>query len=155
DVAPTIHDESIDAATLDAMQQACVESFPDFRRYMHAKARALGLERLTWYDLSAPVGSGNRSYSWPEAEAFIREQFGRSSARRAEFAERTFRERWIDAEPRPGKEGGAYCTGLRPGESRILMNYDGSFNNVSTLAHELGHAYHNLNLKDRTPLQKM
>ena len=155
DVAPTLHDEGIDAETLDAMQTACVESFPDFRRYMHAKARALGLERLTWYDVTAPVGSGNRSYTWEEAEGFIREQFGRYSARMAEFADRTFQERWIDAEPRPGKEGGAYCTSLHPGISRIMMNYDGSFNNVSTLAHELGHAYHNLNLKDRTPLQKM
>lgn len=154
DVEPTLHEESIDAATLEAMQAACVESFPDFRRYLRAKAAALGLERLAWYDLTAPVGSVSRRYSWEDAEAFIREQFGCYSPRMREFADRTFRERWIDAEPRAGKEGGAYCTGLRPGESRILMNFDGSFNSVSTLAHELGHAYHNLNLKERTPLQK-
>jgi oligoendopeptidase F len=153
DVAPTLIDNHIDRAALDAMQQACVEAFPDFRRYMRAKARALGLERLAWYDVSAPVGEGGRSYTWPDAESFIREQFGRYSARMAGFADRSFRERWIDAEPRAGKEGGAFCTGLRPGESRILMNYDRSFNSVSTLAHELGHGYHNLNLQARTPLQ--
>ncbi|HLJ54667.1 MAG TPA: M3 family metallopeptidase, partial [Chthonomonadaceae bacterium] len=66
----------------------------------------------------------------------------------------TFREHWTDAGPRVGKQGGAYCTGLRPGVSRIFMNFDGSFNSVSTLAHELGHAYHNLNMKDRTVLQR-
>jgi pepF/M3 family oligoendopeptidase len=153
DVEPTLFSNGIDRETLEAMQQACVESFPDFRRYLHAKARALGLARLAWYDLQAPLGGASAVYPWPEAEACIREQFGAYSERMASFADRAFRERWIDAEPRPGKEGGAYCTGIRPGESRVLMNYDGSFNSVSTLAHELGHAYHNLNLKDRAPLQ--
>jgi pepF/M3 family oligoendopeptidase len=153
DVEPTLLQNSIDRPTLEAMQQACVESFPDFRRYMKAKARALGLERLAWYDVNAPVGEGSQTYNWPQAEAFICEQFGAYSDRMREFADRSFKERWTDAEPRPGKEGGAYCTGPLPGISRILMNYDGSFNSVSTLAHELGHAYHNLNLKDRKPLQ--
>jgi pepF/M3 family oligoendopeptidase len=153
DVEPTLLDNSIDRQTLEAMQQACVESFPDFRRHLRAKARALGLERLAWYDLQAPLGDQTRVDTWPEAEAFIQEQFGRYSERMASFADRTFRERWIDAEPRAGKEGGAYCSQVRPGESRILMNYDGSFNSLSTLAHELGHGYHNLNLERRRPLQ--
>lgn len=138
DVEPTLLENSIDRGTLDSMQQACIESFPDFRRYLHAKARALGLPRLAWYDLEAPVGETSRAYTWPEAEAFIREQFGRYSERLAAFADRSFRESWIDAEPRAGKEGGGFCTLLRPGESRILMNYDGSFGSVSTLAHERG-----------------
>ena len=154
DVAPTLNSNSIDAETLTAMQQACVESFPDFRRYMAAKARALGLERLAWFDLTAPVGKIEAAWSWPAAEKFVRDNFARYSDRLADFATRSFQERWIDAEPRVGKEGGAYCTGVRPGESRIMMNYDGSFTSVSTLAHELGHAYHNLNLRDRTPLQR-
>ncbi len=152
DVEPTLLANGIDAATLAAMHEACVESFPDFRRYMRAKARVLGLEQLAWYDMSAPVGMAARRYSWSEAEDFIRTQFGAYSQKLADFADRTFRESWTDAEPRPGKEGGAYCTGVRPGESRVMMNYDGSFNSVSTLAHELGHAYHNLCLKDRPPL---
>jgi pepF/M3 family oligoendopeptidase len=155
DVEPTLIANSIDRRTLAAMQEACVEAFPDFRRYMHAKARALGLERLAWYDVNAPVSeAGSRTYTWDEAQAFIAEQFGRYSERMRSFAERSFRERWIDVGPRPGKEGGAYCASIRPGESRVLLNYDGSFNGVSVLAHELGHAYHNLNLKHRTALQK-
>jgi len=153
DVEPTLLANSIDRATLDAMQQACIDALPDFRRYLRAKARALGVERLAWYDLGAPVGESTRVYTWPEAEGFIREQFDRYSERMAAFADRSFREAWIDAEPRAGKEGGGFCMQTRPGESRILFNYDGSFNSVSTLAHELGHAYHNLNLEHRAPLQ--
>jgi pepF/M3 family oligoendopeptidase len=153
DVEPTLSGNSIDAATLAAMQNACVASFPDFRRYMKAKARALNLEQLAWFDLIAPLGSDGKKWSWDETEAFTQENFGRYSEKLATFARRSFDEKWIDAPPVPGKVGGAYCTGTRPGESRVLMNFDGSFNAVSTLAHELGHAYHNLCLENRTPLQ--
>ena len=155
DVAPTLVGNSISEPILEAMQQACAESFADFRRYMAAKARAIGLERLAWYDLTAPVGSESRVWEWPEAVEFILTNFGRYSERLRAFAQRAFDERWVDAEPRVGKEGGAYCTGLLPGVSRVFMNYDGSFTSVSTLAHELGHAYHNLNLSERTPIQRM
>ncbi len=153
DVEPTLTANGVDAETLAAMQAACVESFPDFHRYLAAKARALGVERLAWYDVTAPLGQATAAWSWEDAEGFIRRQFGRYSSWLADFADTAFRERWVDAEPRVGKEGGAYCTGLRPGESRVMMNFDGSFTSVSTLAHELGHAYHNLNLKDCLPLQ--
>jgi oligoendopeptidase F len=154
DVEPTLLSNGINRAALDAMQQACVESFPCFRRYMAAKAKAMGLERLSWFDLTAPIGATVKRYSWPEAEAFIIKNFERYSERMAEFAAHSFEDRCIDAEPRMGKQGGAYCTGVLPGISRIMMNFDGSFNSVSTLAHELGHGYHNLNLKDRTALQR-
>jgi pepF/M3 family oligoendopeptidase len=152
DVVPTLLRNQIDPETMAAMQTACVESLPDFRRYMRVKARALGLERLAWYDVSAPLGGDGRRYSWPEAEVFIRGQFGRYSGRMHSLAERAFREGWIDAEPREGKAGGAFCMPVRGGESRILMNYDGSSLSISTLAHELGHAYHNLNLERRPQL---
>ena len=154
DVEPTLLSNGIDRPTLDAMQTACVEAFPDFRRYMALKAKALGVEKLAWHDLLAPLGETSRRYAWPEAEDVIRTNFRAFSNRMADFADTSFREKWIDAEPRFGKEGGAYCTGMRPGESRVFMNFDGSANGVSTLAHELGHAYHNLNLKDRSPLQR-
>jgi len=155
DVEPTLLYNSIDAGTLAAMQEACVESFPDFRRYMAAKARALGIETPAWYDLNAPVGAASRRWSWDEATEFVRINFGLYSDRLQAFAERAFGDRWVDAEPRVGKEGGAYCSGVRPGESRVMMNFDGSFTSVSTLAHELGHAYHNLNLAGRRPLQRL
>ena len=153
DVEPTLIGNSIDAATLKAMQDACAASFPDFRRYMKAKARALNLEKLEWFDLGAPVGKSNSEWSWAASQQFLSENFGVYSPRMAQFSDRAYDENWMDAPPRMGKIGGAYCTGTRPGESRILTNFDGSYNAVSTVAHELGHGYHNLCLENRTPLQ--
>ena len=154
DVAPTLISNSIDAPTLDAMQSACVAALPDFRRFIKAKARMLGVEQLAWYDLVAPVASSESAWSYDQAQEFLQENFGRYSPRMSEFARRAFDEKWIDAPPHLGKVGGAYCTGIAPGVSRILSNYDGSYTAVSTLAHELGHGYHNLCLEARTPLQK-
>jgi pepF/M3 family oligoendopeptidase len=139
-------DNRIDRPTLDAMMDAARDSFPDFRRYLRAKARMLGLEQLPWYDLFAPVGASTRAWDYDEASAFIVEQFGSYSQRMSDFAARAFRENWIDAEPRPGKRDGAFCMPLRAEESRILSNYQPGFKSVLTLAHELGHGYHNLNL---------
>ena len=147
-------DNNIDRQTLDAMMTAARESFPDFRRYLRAKARALGVGQLAWYDLFAPVGSVGQVWTFEEAEAFIVEHFGAYSSRLSNFAARAFRERWIDAEPRRGKVDGAYCTWLRKDESRVFANFKAAFGGVSTLAHELGHAYHNLNLAQRTALQR-
>lgn len=144
----------IDRETLDAMLGAARASFPDFRRYLKAKAKYLGVERLAWFDLFAPTAKGGRSWSYGEGEKFVAEQFGTYSPELKAFAERAFAERWIDAEPRPGKRDGAFCMGLRKDESRVLMNYKDAFGAVSTLAHELGHAYHNVCLAERTPMQK-
>ncbi len=148
----------IDRATLDAMFSAVREAFPDLRRYLRAKARLLGLPALAWYDLFAPVSvgsSGNgRVWDFPTAEAFIVEQFGTYSERMRAFGERAFRERWIDAEPRAGKSDGAFCMQLVGDESRILANYTVAYGGVSTLAHELGHGYHNLVKAPLTELQR-
>ena len=143
----------IDEATLRAMLETAESFFPDFRRYLRAKARALGLERLAWYDLSAPVGGdeGER-WAWDTATRFVLDRFGDYSDRLRGLGERAIAERWIDAEPRPGKRDGAFCMRIRDGESRILANYRPSFDGLNTLAHELGHAYHNLNFKGVPPL---
>ncbi len=146
---------NIDADTLAAMQAACAKSFPDFRRYFRAKGKLLGRENgLKFFDLFAPVGQTSKSWSYPEATAFIVEQFGTFSGRLSGYAARAFRENWIDAEPRDGKRDGAFCMGVRADESRIMMNFEPSLDSVSTLAHELGHGYHNLNLVNRTPTQR-
>lgn len=152
DVEPTLLTNGIDAATLEAMQTACIESFPDFRRYMTSKAAKLGIGKLAWHDLLSPIGQEDKVYSWKEAKSFIVENFAQYSSRLANFADRSFKENWHDAEMRPGKQTGAYCSGIQPGVSRIMLNFDGSYNSVSTLAHELGHAYHNLNLENRPSL---
>src|SRR5579859_347280 len=146
---------SIDRATLDAMLSAARASFPDFRRYLQTKARLLGLPRLAWYDIDAPVVETDQVWEYDDAVHFIVEQFGTYSPRLSQFAARAFREHWIDAEPRPGKVGGAYCTEIMADQSRILANFTPSYSGMSTLAHELGHAYHNLNLVQRSPLQRI
>ena len=145
---------NLDRATLDAMMQAAREVFADFRRYLQAKARLLGLKKLAFYDLFAPVGSSTSTWSYADAQAFITSNFGSFSPKLRGLAERAFGENWIDVAAHEGKVGGAFCMRIRSGESRILTNYKPSFGGVSTLAHELGHAYHNLNLAARTPFQR-
>lgn len=134
----------MDKATLDAMLEAMHDSFPMFRRYWHAKAKLLGKDRLAWWDISAPVGSLDKVYTWEETRAFILENFGTFSPDLAAWAGRAFDENWMDVPPRDGKRAGAFCMGV-PGvkESRILLNFDGSLDQISTVAHELGHGWHN------------
>ncbi len=136
---------------LDAMLGVMTESLPLFRRYFRAKAKMLGLPGLAWYDLFAPIKPGDTKsageiWSWERVSRFIPEMFDTLSIEMGDFARRAFSEGWIDASPRNGKVGGAYCTNLplagNGGESRILCNFDGSFDSVSTVAHELGHAWH-------------
>ena len=134
----------IDRKTLDAMLGAMHDSFPMFRKYFKAKAKKLGKEKLPWWDVFAPMGKADKVYSFQEARGFILENFGRFSPELSAFAKRAFDKKWIDAEQRDGKRAGAYCTevqGLK--ESRVFSNFDGTFDAVGTLAHELGHAFHN------------
>ncbi|MCB0116190.1 MAG: M3 family oligoendopeptidase [Caldilineaceae bacterium] len=153
-LAVSLFQNNIDQASLDAMLTAARESFPDFRRYLQAKARLLGLEKLAWFDIFAPIGHSSHSWAYSEGMEFIVAQFGAFSDKMRGLAERAFAENWIDAEPRPGKRDGAFCMRLRGEESRILANFKSDFTAVRTLAHELGHAYHNLNLAPRTVTQK-
>jgi oligoendopeptidase F len=149
-----VFDSNIDRRTLDAMLEAARDAFPHFRRYLRAKARALGIEALAWYDIFAPMGESTRVWEYGEATDFIVEQFGTYSSRMSEFAARAFRERWVDAEPRTGKRDGAFCMPLRRDESRVFTNYKPAYAGMSTLAHELGHAYHNLVKAPRTMMQR-
>jgi pepF/M3 family oligoendopeptidase len=144
----------IDRRTLEALLGSIREHFPTFRRYLKAKARKLGQERLAWWDLFAPVG-GHLDMTWDEARRFIEEKLGTFSADMGEFARTAFARRWIDAGPRDGKRGGAFCMAVvGVDESRVLMNFDGSFEQVSTLAHELGHGYHNHCQRGLEPLRR-
>lgn len=133
----------IDQETLDALLASMRDSFPVFRRYFRSKAAKLGKETLPWWDLLAPVGDAELHYSWDDTIDFVIGQFGTFSGELADFAKNAFGKRWIDAEPRDGKVGGGFCmfvAGVE--ESRILCNFDGSFDQLSTVAHELGHAFH-------------
>jgi oligoendopeptidase F len=146
----------IDRETLDAMMGAMRDSFPVFRKYLKAKAQRLGHEGgLPWWDLFAPIGETTRKYSWPETRAFLTTQFRTFSNTLADFTETAFDRNWIDAESRPGKRGGAFCMGvLGVQEPRILCNFDGSLDQVFTVAHELGHGYHFTLMRGKTPIQR-
>ena len=134
----------IDRPTLEAMLGAMQASFPVFRRYFQAKARRLGTEKLAWWDIFAPTGKTGRSFSFDEAREFICEHFNNFSPELGDYARHAMNNNWIDAEQREGKRGGAFCMGVPlVKESRILSNFDGSLGQVSTLAHELGHGFHN------------
>ena len=142
--------------TLEAMLAAMVEYLPKFRQYLQAKARLLGHENgLPWYDLFAPVGTSGRKYTTEEARDMLVELFASFDAELARMVQTAFNEEWIDFFPRDGKSGGAFCAGVDCiGESRILTNFDGTLTDVVTLAHELGHAFHNLCIQNHRPLNK-
>ncbi len=146
----------IDRETLDAMLQAMRDSFPTFQRYFKAKAKRLGKESLPWWDLFAPMGKSSRTFTYPEAQKFVLENFGKFSEELADFANTAFVKNWIDVGPRKGKRAGAFCMRV-PGvkESRVMLNFEGNLDWVFTLAHELGHGFHNHCLfeADRSALQ--
>ena len=141
---------NMDRETLDALLAAMEESLPMFRRYFRLKARLLGYQGgLKFYDLFAPVGKMRGGYTPEEARELLVQEFGAFSPRMAAMIGRAFDERWIDMYPREGKTGGAFCSGMHPlGISYVLANFEGSYGSVSTLAHELGHAYHNECMRD-------
>ncbi|GAB4276722.1 MAG: M3 family oligoendopeptidase [Candidatus Promineifilaceae bacterium] len=149
-----LQENVMDRKTLDAMMAATRNAYPDFQRYLKARAKALGLPVLTGYDRLVPLGEGEQQWSWQDARQFILDQFGTYSDKMRRMAERAFDEKWIDAEPRDGKRGGAFCMTMPKGDSRILCNFEPGFTSVGTLAHELGHAYHNVNLGQRSAINR-
>lgn len=140
----TLIKSRMDEKILKAMFTAIEENLPVFHKYFRKKAELLGHKNgLPFYDLFAPVGKINRTFTYEEAREYIVNNFRTFSDKLADFADHAFKNQWIDAEPREGKSGGAFCSNLHPiKESRIMANFDGSFSNVITLAHELGHGYH-------------
>lgn len=151
----SVEQSRITQATLDALVQVMKESLPMFRRYFQAKARYLGLPKLAFYDLFAPAGRSTERWSFDTIEKMIVEQFGSFSEEMGRLAGTAFQQRWIDAQPRDGKVGGAYCISFPlTRSSRILCNYDGSFEDLTTVAHELGHAYHHEVLKDAPAIHR-
>lgn len=150
---PVLEASAVERAAFDAMQRAVDASLPDFRRYLAAKARLLGKARCAFWDLFAPVGDAP-TRSWADATAEVERAFAGYGDDLVDLARAALGESWVDAGPREGKVGGGFCMHVGDGASRILMNFDGSIDSVHTLAHELGHAYHNRALRPRTPLQR-
>ncbi|MBQ4601137.1 MAG: M3 family oligoendopeptidase [Oscillospiraceae bacterium] len=142
--------------TLDAMLEAMDEYLPKFWQYLKAKAKALGHENgLPWYDLFAPMGAASTQFTAEEAKDYLVKLFSGFDAELADMVAQAFDSAWIDFYPRDGKSGGAFCASVPClGESRILTNFDGTLGAVVTLAHELGHAFHNQCIRDQRPLNQ-
>lgn len=144
----SVHKEPLEVnrmspATLDAMWTTIEDNKDIFVQYLARKKQLLGLDALTWYDVNAPLGKSGKTYSFDEAANFIVEQLGKVSPKIADFVVSAFNRRWIEAENRGNKRAGAFCTSLpATKETRVFMTFAGTSGNVSTLAHELGHAFH-------------
>ncbi|NBW91529.1 MAG: oligoendopeptidase F, partial [Actinobacteria bacterium] len=151
----SLYSNSVSTATFTAMQSAIIASLPDFRRWMRVKAQLHGdTNGLSWWNLFAPLSISPGAISWDEGISLVKGAFASYSDRLAHLVDRSINEQWLDAEPREGKTGGAFCMSFVEDRSLVLLNWSGSVDSAQTTAHELGHAYHNTQLAHRTPLQK-
>ncbi len=151
----SLYANSVSHATFDAMQSAVHASLGDFRRWMRVKGRLHGdANGLSWWNLFAPLEFSPSSISWDEGISLVKGAFASYSNNLAHLVDRSIDERWLDAEPREGKVGGAFCMPFVGDRSLVLLNWSGSVDSAQTTAHELGHAYHNTQLAQRTALQK-
>lgn len=129
--------------TLNMMWQVITDNKPKFTQFLQRKAEMLGVEKLSWHDVFAPLSSDVPEVSYDEAAEIITNQFEKLTPEMAEFTRGAFSKSWIEAESRPGKRPGGFCTSFPvTNETRIFMTYAGTASNVSTLAHELGHGFH-------------
>jgi oligoendopeptidase F len=141
--------------TLESMWSAVSSRKEMLLKYAAAKAKLLGLKRLCWYDTQAPLPqlstvTGSDSLPYDEACNMVVETFNGFSPEFGEFARRALVSGWVEAENRPGKRQGGFCTGFPvKQQSRIFMTFTNSADSMSTLAHELGHAYHSYVLRER------
>jgi len=153
----TLKNSRMESTTLEAMLEAIQEYLPELRKYYLQKAKNLGYNApLKYYDICAPVGEISMSMSYEKAAEYIVSKFTGFAPELGNFAKHAFENRWLDVEPRAGKSGGAFCSGVpQLKQSRIMSNFlEGSFDSMLTLAHELGHGYHGHCLKDESYLNK-
>jgi oligoendopeptidase F len=135
--------------TLDAMWEVISDNKEPFVQFLNRKAGLLGLEKLSWFDLDAPIGSAESKMSYQQGADFIVDNFAQFGKEMADFAKMAFEDNWIEAEDRPGKAPGGFHTFFpESSQSRIFMTYSGTPSNVSTLAHELGHGFHTYAMRD-------
>ena len=151
-----LYNSRMSRKTLDALISAMNDYMPKFREYLKAKGRALGHgDGLPWCDMFAPLGSLDRKYTVEEAKEYLLNIFGNFDADLHDMVRRAFEENWIDFFPRKGKVGGAFDSGVPSAkQSRVLTNFDGAFGDIVTLAHELGHAFHDQQVFSHSIIQQ-
>jgi pepF/M3 family oligoendopeptidase len=151
----SLYSNNVSLETFNAMQSAVHASLPDFRRWMRVKAKMVGDDNgLSWWNLAAPLSISPGPISWDQGISLVKGAFASYSDRLSHLVDRSISEQWLDAEPREGKVGGAFCMSFVDDRSLVLLNWSGSVDSAQVTAHELGHAYHNTQLAHRTALQK-
>jgi oligoendopeptidase F len=155
ELAQTLHENRAERALLEAMWSAAELARPILMRYLRHKARLLGVERLDWWDVGAPLGR-QEAWTWPRACAELATALGSLDPELERFVQRAVSQRWIDALPREGRRPGAFCASFpRSGQSRVFLTFTGSIDQASALAHELGHALHNQVLQREPPSRRL
>jgi len=148
-------DNQVDDATVEALIQAVTSRYGVVARYYRLKGRLLGLDQLFDYDRYAALPAAERRYSWSEAREVVLAAYGRFHPEMAKIASRFFEKNWIDAGVHPGKRGGAFSSSTVPSaHPYILVNFQGTAQDVMTLAHELGHGVHQYLARDRGVLEQ-
>lgn len=150
----TLFNSRMEAQTLESMLAAMRESLPTFRKYLRTKGQLLGSKNgLPFFDLFAPMGDLNKKYTYEEAVKIVDENYRTFSSSLADFAKKAIESNWIDVYPREGKIGGAFCQDLHViGQSRVMLNFGGTFSDIITMVHELGHTYHDECIKNESML---
>lgn len=134
-------------AVVDTLLDVCRKNIGLFQRYFQLKARWLGIPsgKLSRYDIYAPLVESDKTFEYGDGKKLVMESFSRFSPQVAALAQRVFDARHLDSESRHGKRGGAFCYGPLPELTPwVMVNYEGRARDIATLAHELGHAIHNM-----------
>lgn len=150
---PTYLEDELSEALVENLMRETEQSYGLVHRYMRLKARALGLKDFSSHDVLAPVAETERKVGYEEGKALVRDAFHAFDPRFAEVMGEFVAKRWIDVQPRPGKRDGAFCSGMLPSlHPYVFLNYNQRIEDVSTLAHELGHGIHFYLSRKQTPL---
>ncbi|MFP5503094.1 MAG: M3 family oligoendopeptidase [Candidatus Sericytochromatia bacterium] len=152
-MAPTLLDEDLAPEVIEALMSAVEGHYHLAHRYYRTKARVLGIQDFASYDLLAPYAEKEKEVAYDEGKQIVLDSFRSFSPRFESLAQGFFDGRYIDVPPAPGKQGGAFCSGMRPGlHPYVLLNYSQKLDDVMTLAHELGHGIHFLLAGERQNL---
>lgn len=151
--APTFLEDELSPEVVEALMRTTEQHYPLAQRYMTLKAKALGLTDFASHDLLAPLTESEKTIAFEDGRAMVLDAFGAFEPRFSQIAGEFFDKRWIDVMPRPGKRDGAFCSGTVPSlHPYVLLNYQGRIDDVSTLAHELGHGIHFYLSRQQSPL---
>lgn len=142
-MSPTLLNQDLPEAVVEALMKATESRYDLAQRYYRTKARVLGIQDFATHDLLAPYQGGSHDFGFDEGKRIVLDSFGAFSEVFAKEAKGFFDDRYIDVPPVPGKQGGAFCAGVAPGQHPfVLLNYTNKMKDVMTLAHELGHGIH-------------